>query len=267
MQTPLPEPISYEHPFSSEVDLPGSPELLPAVAVAPVKVFVDHRAKDQELFAKWQATGSKKDLGALVSQLHPIIYSEVYRARGTLPPAALAAEATKWAVKGIQTYDPSKGTILSTHVTNYLQKVRRMNYKYQNAVRLPENMQLKYHEYNRSLTQLTDELNRDPTDDELAARLGWSKAHTTKFKSRLYADLTESGSDKPVEVSHFNDRSILMQHLLSTLSAEEKTILNASKNMSSTQLAEKLGVNVNRLNYLKKKLVVKIQQAKDDLSL
>jgi DNA-directed RNA polymerase specialized sigma subunit len=238
-----------------------------AATAAPIKPFIDYRAKDQELFAKWKETGSKKDLGALVTQLHPIIYSEVYRLRGSLPTSALSAEATKWAIKGIQTYDPSKGTALSTHVTNWLQKTKRLNYRFQNAVRLPENMQLKYNEYNRGLTQLTEELNRDPTDEELARKLGWSKGHTVKFKSRLYADLIESGSEKPTEVTQFNDRSILMEHLLSSLSEQEKFILEKSKDMPAAELADKLGVNINRLNYLKKKLVAKIEEAKNALDL
>lgn len=233
----------------------------------PVKPFIDYRAKDVELFNRWKETGSKRDLGVLVNQLHPIIYSEVHRLRGSLPPAALSAEATKWAIKGIETYDPTKGTALSTHVTNWLQKTKRLNYRFQNAVRLPENMQLKYNEFNRAVTQLTDELNRDPTDDELARKLGWSKAHTTKFKGRLYADLVESSSERPSEVSHFNDRSILMEHLLNSLSADEKFILEQSKDMSATDMAAKLGVNINRLNYLKKKLVTKIEEAKNSLGL
>lgn len=238
-----------------------------AAAAAEPKPFIDYKAKDLELFLKWKESGSKKDLGLLVSQLHPIIYSEVYRARGSLPPSALAAEATKWAVKAIQTYDPTRGTTLSTHVANYLPKVRRLNYKFQNAVRLPENMQLKFHDYNKAITQLSDELNRDPTDEELASRLGWSKPHTVKFKNSLYADLIESSSDKPTEVTQFNDRSILMEHLLSSLSEDEKFILNRSKDLSSSEMAAKLGVNINRYNYLKHKLVSKIEAAKAELGL
>ena len=238
--------------------------------VLPVKPVFDYagaRKKDQELFESWKKTGSKKDLGALMGSLSPIIYSEVKRVSGSLPPAALAAEAKNWTVKAIQSYDPTKGTTLSTHVMNYLPKVRRMNYKFQNAVRLPENMQLQFHDYNQGLTRLTDQLNREPTDDELAHHIGWSKAHTVKFKNSLYSDLIESSTERPNEFTTFNENAILMAHLMSQLSPEEKLILDHSKGMTSTDLAKKLDVNINRLNYLKSKLVEKIKSIKTDIKM
>lgn len=225
------------------------------------------KQKDQALWETWKKTGSKKHLGELVDQLSPVIYSEVHRASGTLPTAALGAEAKKWAIKAIQSYDPAKGTTLSTHVMNYLPKVRRMNYKYQNAVRLPENMQLKYHEYNRQLTQLTDQLNREPTEEELSKVLGWTKPQVVKFKNSLFADLIESSSERPGEYTQFNHNSILMAHLMDKLSPEEKIIFDNAKGVPANEVAEKLGVNLNRYNYLRKKLIDKIQGIKLEIGM
>ena len=225
------------------------------------------KQKDQQLWETWKQTGSKKHLGELVEQLSPVIYSEVHRASGTLPTAALGAEAKKWTIKAIQSYDPSKGTTLSTHVMNYLPKVRRMNYKYQNAVRLPENMQLKYHEYNRQLTQLTDQLNREPTEEELSKALGWSKPQVIKLKNSMFADLIESSSDRPGVYIQFNQNSILMEHLMSQLTSDEKLIFEYAKGTPSNEVADKLGVNLNRYNYLRKKLIDKIQNIKHEIGM
>ncbi len=230
-------------------------------------IYNERKQKDHELWAQWKETGSRQALGQLIDQLSPVIYSEVRSASGSLPTAALAAEAKKWTIRAVQTYDPSKGTALSTHVMNYLPKVRRMNYRFQNAVRLPENMQLKYHEYNRAVQDLTDQLNRDPTDSELAEKLGWSKPHTVKFKNSLYADLLESASSKPAEFTQFNDNAILMNHLMSQLTPEEKFILENTKVLSSTQIADRLKININRLNYLKSKLTQKIKSIQHDIGL
>jgi DNA-directed RNA polymerase specialized sigma subunit len=231
-------------------------------SLGPQEYFAGRKELDQELYNNWRESGSKKALGQLIDNLSGIIYAEVRRASGSLPTAALSGEAKKWAIKAVQTYDPSKGVALSTHVMNYLPKVRRMNYKYQNAVRLPENMQLKFHEYNHAVSMLTDELNREPTDDELSHRLGWSKPQTVKFKNSLYADLIESASERPGEFSQFNENALLMEHLMSQLDYQEKFILENSKLISSTELAHKLGVNLNRLNYLKAKLAEKIKKIK-----
>ncbi len=232
--------------------------------LTPQEYFKGVKEKDQELYENWRKSGSKADMGKLIDNLSGIIYQEVRRASGSLPTAALSAEAKKWAYKAVQTYDPSKGTTISTHVGNYLPKIRRMNYKFQNAVRLPENMQLKFHEYNHSLSMLTEELNREPTDEELAHKLGWSKPQTVKFKNSLYSDLIESNTEKPGEFTHFNENAILMQHLMNQLDYQEKFILENSKVISSTELAKKLGVNLNRLNYLKAKLAEKIKAIKHD---
>jgi DNA-directed RNA polymerase specialized sigma subunit len=232
--------------------------------LTPQEYFKGLKNRDQEAYNNWAKTKSKKDLGILINSLAGPIYAEVRRTSGSLPTAALAAEAKSWAFKAIQSYDPSKGTSISTHVINYLPKTRRLNYKFQNAVRLPENMQLKYHEYNKELTGLTEELNREPTDEELAHRLGWSKPQTVKFKNSLYADLIESNSERPGEFTKFNENAILMEHLMSQLDAQEKFILENSKVLSSTELATKLGVNLNRLNYLKAKLIDKIKKIKQE---
>lgn len=226
-----------------------------------------YRDKDRELFDSWKATGDKRHLGQLIDQLSPIIYKEVNRASGSLPTAALSAEAKKWTINAIKTYDPAKGTLLSTHVMNYLPKIRRMNYKFQNAVRLPENLQLKFHEYNKAVTDLTDQLNRDPTDDEVAKSIGWTKGQVFKFKNSLYADLVESANERPSEYSHFNENALLMDYMISQLSPDEKFIFDNAKVLSSTEIAAKLGVNINRYNYLKTKLIEKIKKIQQDIGM
>jgi len=228
-------------------------------------VSEERRAQDLAMYHQWNKTKSREDMGKLVNQLSPLIYKEVSRASGTLPTAALNAEAKKWTVKAIQTFEPERGFALATHVMNYLPKVRRLNYKYQNAVRLPENMQLQFHEYNKSLAQLSDELNRDPTEEEMAKHLGWSKAYVVKFKGSLYADLLEGASEKPAELSHYSDNSILFKHLLEQLTPQERMIWDLNKELSSTELAAKLGVNINRLNYLKNSLKNKVLKLKTEL--
>lgn len=221
------------------------------------------KEQDLELYQAWAASGDKAALGKLVNNLHPIIYTEVQRASGTLPTSALSAEAKKWTVKAIQSYDPDKGVALSTHVMNYLPKIRRLNYKFQNAARLPENLQLQFHSWNQAVTSLQEKHDRDPTDEELAAVLGWKKKAVMKYRNSLFSDLVESGNEKPTESITFNKNKVLYDYIISQLSREEKIIFDNIETASSTELAEKLGVNINRLNYMKRLLkdkILKLQQ-------
>lgn len=225
------------------------------------------KKQDSELYDNWKLKGDKASLTALVHQLHPVIYAEVRRASGTLPPAALSAEAKKWTIRAIQSFDPSKGVGLATHVTNYLPKIRRLNYKYSNSARLPENLHLKYTEFHNTVSHLENAFGRPPTDEEIAKELGWSKPLVVKFKGSLYEDLVESADARMPEATHFNYNSMLMDHLMSSLDEQEKTILMNSKELSSQELADKLGINIARLNYLKTKLKDKILGIKTEIGM
>ena len=227
------------------MSLPTSPSLSTRAAI------------DLQHYQNWKNSGSKEDLGKLLKSLAPVIYQEVSRQSGTLPPAALAGQANKWAIKAIKTYDPTRNVALATHVTGYLRKIRRLNYTFQNAARLPENLQLKFSEYTTTQNRLENLLNREPTDEELAAELGWTKPQVIRFKGSLYQDLSESGSAKPAEVSRFNTSGLVMSHVMENLTPEEKFLLERS-DAPAKDLCAKLNINQARLSYLKSKLIKKV---------
>src|ERR1700739_1613361 len=238
----------------------STPEVSDATAF-----YLERKAKDQALYDAWKESGSKEHLGSLMDQLSPIIFKEVQRTSGSLPRAALSSAAKKWAVKAIQTYDPSKGASLSTHVTSYLRKVRRTNYKFQNAVMLPEDLHLKFESFRHARESLSDELSREPTDEELAHHIGWSKPQVVKFKKSLYDDLIESGSEHPSEFTQFNENALLMEYLNNSLSKDELFMMHNAGKMPAKEMADKLSINISRLNYIKSKLIKKIDDIKHQL--
>ena len=216
---------------------------------------------DSYYYQIWKQTGSKEDLGNLLRSLSPVIQSEVNRQSGTLPSAALHGQAQKWAVKAIQSYNPDKGVALATHVTGFLRKIRRVNYTYQNAARLPENLQLKYSEYSTAANRLENLLNRDPTEEELAKELGWSKAHVVRLKTSLYQDLSESGAMKPTEASQYNKEALVLSYIKENLTPDEIYILNHADD-SIDSVSKHLGINRARYSYVKAKTRDKILELK-----
>ena len=259
-EEPLPDTEDFEGVLEENFDEPLAEPAVPVVKP-------DYRAKDLELFNVWNNDKTPANLGKLVKHLAPILTSEVNRISGTLPKSALMGEAKNQTVKAIKTFDPSRGVALSTHVMNYLPKLRRMNYKYQNNARLPEPMQIEYGSYKRGVANLSDELNRDPTPKELAKALGWSEGKVLRFKNRSYEDLIESSAQRSAQMTEFSDRGLLFSTLMDRLSPEEKTILELKGSMSAPDLAKKLGVNTNRLNYLQRKLVEKIANLQKEIGL
>lgn len=235
--------------------------------VKPVFNYTEAKQKDIDAYNKWKTVGDPESLGILMKQLNPIVYAQVERASGTLPKSALSAEAKRWTYKAIESYDPSKGASLSTHVMNYLPKIRRLNYKFQNSARLPENMQLQYSNFQGSVSHLQETLGREPSDAEIAKDIGWSTPQVFKFKNSLYEDLVESASQRPKEVTQFNQNKFLLDHILSQLNEQEKFILLEAPDMSATQAAQHLGVNLSRWNYLRSKLKDKIQAMKNEIKM
>ena len=226
--------------------------------------FKQARKDDATLYQEWKDNPTKKNMGKLVKQMSGPIYKEVRILSGTLPTEALAAEAKKWAIKAIKTYDPSRAA-LSTHVTGYVRKAKRLNYQYQNSARLSEENQLKYHSYSSAVAELENLLNREPTDKEVAAKLGWRSAKAAKYRDSLYADHFESGTDRPTEVKGIDNDKVRFSYVMENLTPEEKILFMENKTMSSTDLAVRLKVNLNQLNYMKKKLTNKIIGLQKDI--
>lgn len=229
-----------------------------------------NKSKDLELFETWRQTQSKEDLGNLMRQFEPLMFKQVRRQSGSVPPSALSAEAKKQAIIAFSTYDPEKGAALSTHVYNRLNKLKRINSKYQNAVRLPENQHYNFSDYNNSFERLKETLNRDPSDVEVASDLGWDKKEVKRFRERLYSDLYESGTEVSSTHSRFDNTKILMSLVEENLDHQEKIIWENVKKPKDQQksvpeMAQQLGVNVNRFQYIKSKMVNKIRKLQNEL--
>ena len=103
---------------------------------------------DDELYAAWRKSRAPQDLEALIKALEPLIHAEVNRRAGTLSRDLLVVQAKKLAVDAVKSFNPSMGVKLSTHVTNQLQKLSRVNYAHQNAARIPEHSMLQFHSVN-----------------------------------------------------------------------------------------------------------------------
>lgn len=193
--------------------------------------------------------------------LKPILLKKHKQMAGSLPDSALKAEIHSLALKAIDTYDPSKGAKLSTHVFNQTAPVSRMNYTYQNMARMSEDKQQgKFKHYKKALDDLTSELLRDPTDQELATRLGWTLKEVTSLKEDIIQDIFESRKEVDSAVSNFSDDKTKLSYIKSQLDPEElKLFNNKTGGMSQEDLKIAHGVDTNKLNYNIRKLRQKVE--------
>ena len=217
---------------------------------------------EMEHYNNYKQTGSMRDRTKTLMALQPVLFKKYQQLAGKLPDSALKAEIARHAISGIETYDPTKGAKLSTHVFNHVAQASRMNYMYQNVVRMSEDKQQgKFKHYKKALDDLNSELSREPTDQEIADRLGWKLKDIVEMKSNLFADIFESRQEVEDERSKFSDDKIKMNYILDNLDPTEHEFFRDKtvKGLSQKEMSEKHNMDVNKLNYTGRKLTDKVR--------
>lgn len=137
----------------------------------------------------WRKNPTSKNLNAVLNALMPTINSELQRFNG--PPHVLKAKAKLLAINAIKTYNPKSGAHLRSWVVTQLQPLSRYSQKLK-PVYVPELAARQAAELNTARQRLSDELGREPTDEELADELGLSVNKIKKLKSAVPAVMSES---------------------------------------------------------------------------
>lgn len=217
--------------------------------------------KEMEHYNAYKQTGNLRDRTKTLMALSPVLFKKHQQLAGSLPDSALRAEISKHAITAIDSFDPERGAKLSTHVFNHIAQASRMNYQYQNTVRMSEDKQQgKFKHYKKALDDLNSELNRDPSDMELAKRLGWTEKEVRDMKSGLFSDVFESRQEVEDERSKFSDDKTRMKHVMDHLTDDEKKFFyDKTGGMSQTDMTAKYNMDINKLNYTGRKLTEKVR--------
>jgi DNA-directed RNA polymerase specialized sigma subunit len=179
----------------------------------------------------------------------------------------LESEAKLQAVKAFETYSPSIGVKLSTHLTNYLKKVNRLAYKHQEIYTVPEDRRIKYHTFDRVKENLKDSLDRDPTIEEMAHELKWSRAEVGRYykeQRRELSDTQPHANDIPI---YTDTKSALLSYAYHDLPPKDKLLLEytmgygGKPKMSDPEIMRKLNMTRGQLSYAKKLLTNKVGNA------
>lgn len=259
---------------SSEIDAPKDFEEIPHPHT--------RAEKDLHLWNHWQKTNHPNDMKGLLRAFDPLItkFTSQYRHSG-IPHQALEAEAKINAVKAFKTYDPSKGTQLNTHVTNYLQKTQRLVMENKELTRIPEHRQTRISTYMNVRDLLRDKLGRDPNmhelHDELAAGWGvtdkanpWSTAEIERMEKELHKTLLSSvDSLQENAVQEPSKESKLIDYVYYELSPVEKSVFeyltgrNGKPRLDGISIAKKLNLTQSRVSRMRAKIAEKFEKYLD----
>lgn len=223
-----------------------------------------YQEADLQSWHDWKRHPNDVSLQGVLDRLNPIIQTEVNRWAGTLARPALEIEAKRLAAEAIQSFSPSGGASLATHVSNRLKKLSRLSYTHQNIARIPEYQTLKYHTYASAAAALNDKLGREPTHTELSDALGWSKSGLKTFQSSLRREFVESG-DTPPFFDQDEGEGGMIDYVYHDLSPVQKQIFEhttgygGKKPLDNPDLTKKLKITQGQLSYQKRLITNRFQ--------
>lgn len=232
---------------------------------------------EQELYNKWKNSGSKDSFQKLYSSMKPLIYDAARKASfgSNVPESAHQIWAAQNFYAALNTYKPTAGTALQTHVYNTVhQKGKRLNYLYQNLGHIPEPRAMQIGLYQNTQENMRASLGREPSVAELADRLSWGIKDVVRIQTELQKELAfDVGTEEHGVFESSIDEEVL-DYVYYELNGEEQLMydyvfgkhgkprmVKPNKKVDFEGIAKRAGFSASKARGLWTKVRLKVEKA------
>jgi RNA polymerase primary sigma factor len=203
-----------------------------------------------------------------------------------LPLLDVISEGNIGLMTAVDRFDPSKGAKLSTYAAWWIrQSIKRALSNQSKTIRLPVHLGDKIAKVRRVALHMSEELGREPTDDELGEEIGIASEKVSQLKAASIRpasldtpvsddDLTEFGESvedeqarTPFELLRDKDLHNDVDGLLEALNDREKKIISqrfgfdGGARKTLEEIGRKLGVSRERIRQLENIALSKLRRA------